>query len=218
MRLGKPAGLWYAADTVWIDLAKHMKIPAYRYKYEFPLEEDKFVEDMSTPDITKLFRLTAANIGTFQKNFEAYLPDRLKEAIPRRYVIVLNSAYSDLRTDEEKEAKIVGQKYERLLLKHATDFKNGLTTQPNVYRALRLIEYGNFLETIMKPLWGGIHYDESLFTEELKAIYPFIGKVEIPSGCLWHPMKVMPGYVPTPVTGGKRTRRKRLRKSTRRRR
>jgi hypothetical protein len=51
----------------------------------------------------------------------------------------------------------------------------------------------------MSKQWGGIHYDSSIFTPEIEAKYPFIKWVEVPSGCLWQPLSVMPTYVPHPI-------------------
>lgn len=215
-RFGKPVGLWYAHDTTWIDREATKGKPKYAYKYQFPLE-GKFVDDISKPDITKIFRLTSSNIGQFEESFKAYLSETLKTKQAKLYVIALNSVYTDLRTDEEKVAPMDYKKYDQLLLKTAKDFIKGNATHPKISVALRLIEYGDYLENRMRPVWGGIDYDESLFTDDLKKQYPFIPYVEIPSGCLWHPKEVMPEYVPTPIAGGKRTRRNKFRKSTRRR-
>jgi hypothetical protein len=67
------------------------------------------------------------------------------------------------------------------------------------FDGVRNLEYGNFLSEKMQPVWGGIHYDASLFTPELQAAYPFIQYVEVPSGCLWKPTRVLAGYTPAPI-------------------
>jgi hypothetical protein len=76
---------------------------------------------------------------------------------------------------------------------------SGFTGDVEIARNIRLIEYGRFLEVNLEPNWGGIHYDESLFTDELKSKYIFLEYVELTSGCLWTPALVMPGYIPTPI-------------------
>lgn len=214
---GKPIGLWYAPDTAWIDRELKEGTPTYKYKYEFPLE-GKFVDDISKPDKTKILRLTSANIDTFERSFEPYLSEKRKTVKPRLYVIMLNSIYSSYKALLTDEEKLTIKDYDKFLLKHATSFVKGSMTHPKISTAIRLIEYGNFLNEKLKPIWGGIDYDASLFTDDLKAKYPFIKNVEIPSGCLWHPKDVMPDYVPKIVQGGQRTRRNKLRKTTRRRR
>lgn len=215
---GKPVGLWYAPGTAWIDREEKIENRSYTYKYEFPLKEENFTEDINSPAISKIFRLTAKNIGTFEEKFTSYLAENLRTVKAKLYLIPL-SRLDDFRTDEEKQNRVQGKKYDQLLLEDITNFKKGLPVKhPKISIAIRLIEYGKFFNTLMEPVWGGIDFDASLFTEELKAMYPFIEQVEIPSGCLWHPKEVMPGYIPRPVQGGKRTRRNKLRKSTRRRR
>ena len=69
----------------------------------------------------------------------------------------------------------------------------------SLFDVIRNFEYGNFLSEKMQPVWGGIHYDASLFTPELQAAYPFIQYVEVPSGCLWQPTRVLAGYTPAPI-------------------
>lgn len=252
---GKPVGLWYAPDTTWIELEKTKGVHPYAFKYIFPLE-GKFVEDIETPGLDRIFRLTSRNIDTFEAKFQPYFLANLYKALrdeKKPYDVILNKlseradglvikrdeiVQSDVRAwmieelnkhvgDELKvEVKTGPQTLEEMLQPKKTETiiiqpmnrNRGTIGNRRLFDAIRLIEYGKFFDAVMKPIWGGIDYDASLFTDDLKRQYPFIVQVEIPSGCLWHPKDVMVGYKATPVTGGRRTIRKKLRKSTRRRR
>jgi hypothetical protein len=78
-------------------------------------------------------------------------------------------------------------------------FPDGLTKNITLCDHIRMYEYGRYLDAVMSKQWGGIDYDESLFTPELEAKYPYLPYVEVPSGCLWQPTMVMPTYVPKPI-------------------
>lgn len=226
-RFGKPVGLWYGHGTSWIDrtLKPYERPLTYTHKYVFPLE-GKFEEDITKPDKTKIFRLTASNIEAFEKTFEPYFEKKLRKTPVSIYQRMLEKPYPDLRTQEEKDNPklrygVTGsvETLARLLMDRIQAVKDGKPTDPTLTQAIRLVEYGEFLRETMKPMWGGIDYDESLFTDTLQAKYPFIEQVEVASGCLWHPKEVMKGYTPVDVLapkGGKRTRRNR--RFTRRRR
>jgi hypothetical protein len=261
---GKPVGLWYAEGEDWIKVLdtieededkfnERLRIRrpprGPRLKYEFPLD-GKFVDDINSPTLDKIFRLTSANMDAFESKFQTFFTQKLskiqqdieyynrrlaerekpkdirdpkKSKPPSLATIMLPLQKSvDIRTPYiPTDPAMSGTAYWRavqaklyeLITNRQSGEENGI-----LFTTLRLIQYGDYYEEVMRPIWGGIHYDVSLFTPELKAKYPYIQYVEIPSGCLWHPKEVMPGYVPTPVSGGKRTRRKKLRKSTRRRR
>lgn len=75
----------------------------------------------------------------------------------------------------------------------------GFSGYIKLFDVVRNLEYGNFLSEKMQPVWGGIYYDTTLFTPELRAAYPFIQYVEVPSGCLWKPANVLAGYTPIPI-------------------
>jgi hypothetical protein len=266
---GKPVGLWYAEGEDWIKVldtlekdedafAKEINMSrpprGLRLKYEFPLD-GKFVDDINTPALDKIFRLTSANIDAFESKFQTYFTKKLseikgdiesynvrvaqaksiklKQPAPTLIMISLRES-ADARTpyltaaelaelkklngDKKVSVAAVERAVQDKLYTLITSSDPKSRENSRIFTVLRLVQYGDYYEEVMKPVWGGIDYDKSLFTDELKAKYPYIQYVEIPSGCLWHPKEVMPGYVPTPVQGGKRTRRKKLRKSTRRRR
>jgi hypothetical protein len=267
---GKPIGLWYAAGTTWI---RH-ETERYAYVYKFPLE-GKFVEDIKTPDRTRIFHLTAENIEAFEETFRPYYLSHLYRAlrdkeenlyeialktvaerrgyplfspeeevlvnkfqtskkinrkilvptIIREFLIRELSKYPGMEIDVYKRPATLAEVSnpappKRVTLSTSMSSSRGFTEHLKMFDRIRLFEYGKFFEEVMEKQWGGIDFDVSLFTDTLKTQYPFLVEVEVPSGCLWHPAQVMAGYEPTPVeppTGGKRTRRKRLRKSTRRR-
>jgi hypothetical protein len=282
---GKPVCLWYAEGDDWITVLDALEKERDRFleerelskdergtrlKYEFPLEAETFVDDINTPALNTIFRLTSENIDAFEKAFEPYYLGNLYSNLKyngggRGYEITITNNGSAFEGDEEARVtkfmndKGVDKKFyvraaiQEFLVRELKKHKNkvidvyvkpkhetiadlgkpkktekitltddligeslGFTEDISMFKKIRLIEYGNFLDEVMKPKWGGIDYDKSLFTKELKAKYPYIQYVEIPSGCLWHPKEVMPEYVPTPVQGGKRTRRRR--RLTRRRR
>jgi hypothetical protein len=277
-RKGKPKGLWYAEGEDWIkvlnDLEEEDDVLAKRFnmtrpprgvrlKYEFPLD-GKFVDDINTPALDKIFRLTSANMDAFESKFQTYFTKKLSEI--KRDIEYYNRRFAEKKAEMKKKPNerdlnkskepsptlitislkksadartpyLTAAELTELKMLEGTEKVSGaaveravqnklytLITSPDpppensrIFTVLRLVQYGDYYEEVMKPVWGGIDYDKSLFTDELKAKYPYIQYVEIPSGCLWHPKEVMPGYVPTPVQGGKRTRRKKLRKSTRRR-
>jgi hypothetical protein len=188
--------------------------------------EGKFEEDLTKPDKTKIFRLTASNIEAFEETFNTYFQEKVRKTPVRTYQRMLERPYPDLRTQEEKDnpklrygVKGSAGTLERLLMDRIQAVKDGIPTDPALSRAIRLVEHGEFFDEKMKPVWGGIDFDESLFTDTLQAKYPFIEKVEVPSGCLWHPNKVMPGYTPVDLLAAKAGRRtRRRRRLTRRRR
>jgi len=78
-------------------------------------------------------------------------------------------------------------------------YADGFTGHLAMFDRIRTAEYGDFLRNVMSKVWGGIDYDESLFTDPLKQKYPFLPYVELPSGCLWRPKKVLADYTPTPT-------------------
>jgi hypothetical protein len=253
---GKPIGLWYALGTEWIDTETSKGKESYKYKYEFPLD-GKFEENIEAPQRTKIFKLTAINIESFEAQFKpyflakmyktlrddkkpyntelTYLVERARELTSRDIdskdirTLLIQELTKNIGIELDVEVKppkvqtfqemLQPKKTERLILtRELLPIAKGTVTSPRLLNAIRNIEYGNFLAEKMKPKWGGIHYDASLFTDELKSKYPFIEKVEIPSGCMWHPKEVIPEYSPVSVQGGKRTRRRKLTKSTRRKR
>jgi hypothetical protein len=221
-RFGKPVGLWYAHGLAWIDrVPKPNERPlTYTHKYKFPLTEEMFTEDITNPDKTKIFRLTASNIAAFEETFKPHFEEKLRNTSLKRCTMMAQQGpFQDLRTEEEKQARLQGVAAQRPIMARVADAMAGRPTDPRVCIAIRLVSYGFFFDEKMRPVWGGIDFDKSLFTPELTETYPFIEHVEIPSGCLWHPNKVMKDYKPVDLLatkGGKRTRRKR--KLTRRRR
>ena len=125
--------------------------PRPHYVYSLPLTDASFELDMTNPDPTKIFKLTADTILLFETAFQSFYSERVPGSAERADV------------------------------------------------ATRLRTYGDFLADVMEPAWGGIDYDQSLFTDPLKEAYPFLPYVEIASGCLWKPNQVLAGYTPTPT-------------------
>jgi len=78
-------------------------------------------------------------------------------------------------------------------------YPDGMKDYINLFDRIRMLEYGQYYENVMRKQWGGIEYDKSLFVPELESKYPFLEYIEVPSGCLWAPTAVMPTYTPKPI-------------------
>lgn len=78
-------------------------------------------------------------------------------------------------------------------------YPDGLTKNIDLCDRIRMYDYGTYFQEVMGKKWGGIDYDQSLFTPELETKYPYLPYVELPSGCMWQPTNVMPNYAPKPI-------------------
>jgi hypothetical protein len=78
-------------------------------------------------------------------------------------------------------------------------YPDGMMGTIELFNRIRMLEYGQYYEDVMRKQWGGIEYDASLFVPDIESKYPFLPYIEVPSGCLWSPQDVMPTYTPKPI-------------------
>lgn len=78
-------------------------------------------------------------------------------------------------------------------------FPIGFKVKTGLFTRILLTEMGHYFEDVLRGIWGGIQFDASLFDGSLDKELPMLKWVEVPSGCMWHPDRVMVGYTPKPV-------------------
>jgi len=195
-RKGKPVGLWYAEGEDWIKVLDTMEKDedafveknrltrpprGPRLKYEFPLD-GKFVDDINSPTLDKIFRLTSANMDAFESKFQTFFTQKLSkiqgdieyynDRVEKRKTEIKKSRQPPLATimislDKSadtrtpyipRESAMSGAEYSRAvqakLYELITNPQSG-EENGTLFTTLRLIQYGDYYEEVMRPVWGG---------------------------------------------------------------
>lgn len=211
LRTGKPGGFWLAPDLTWIDLIAKRKSweiagaiveeaePAYRFDFTKEFYDDVFrgtpAEDYTEGTPLQPISVTQAGQSgihfVYQFSVEAskFRPTLdtpsldatltlTAEGLPA-FLAKIESVHADARAHPDRYA---GRLYDRF--RDATD--------PTARRGL-------FFQSFLADHWGGIFFDTSLFTDELKKEHAWIFNLELPTLCLWHPTRIL-GLIPGTVT------------------
>jgi hypothetical protein len=192
--VGKPAGFWMAPGLSWVALVNSRQSweiaaeivplvrPADRFSHTLEFYEDVF-EEKRVPDYvpgTPLKKIFASTI--FDKTHYVYQVE-----IPASTIVETFDA-----PDPKQVFRLTAPALEAFLAKVDPWYKTiaGTTAQYPKEKPFggRLADY---YREFMAPKWGGIFFDASLFTEELKTKHRWIHDLEIPSLCLWKPLDVL---------------------------
>ena len=174
-----------------------------------PFQEKYFRERLTTGvrvNIEEFLGTARMNYYIFSKNkekFESYSPEAQKQvrSYAELYAYLLRYFYDTKQLTKlmmrryetnEEEVKLDSEKYVDIILK---DVRSGkLPLKSYMYQMFNRI-WGVFWETEIAPKWGGIDFPHALFTEEYMNAhpqFPWIPKVEIPSGVFYQVPKETP--------------------------
>lgn len=176
------------------------------YVYRFSLD-GKFESDINAPAADKVFRLTAETepswnakfvewatpaIDTLLANVKSGEFERYMDLIPRFDYLKQEGVEAYLASLQIPKKEFTQPKNAiRLVVAALTAIKTNARPpfDPRIYHSVRNRLLGQFFQSAMAPVWGGIVFDESLFAR----IEPgsMIAYLEYPSGCLWKPASVL---------------------------
>jgi len=180
VRTGKPVGLWYAYESLWMthykpeinarkNLSKSNKELQFQYKYVLPVPESKFTTRLEE-DPSKILVLSLANFTEFLVRYEA--PGI--GASPWKYELKwydfwtgLPRAYTRVPYDGFQR-KFAGVEFSQDLVDYSADV---FTVTPATQREPKKITI-----TVDLPSGGTATVDVS-----------FLQYLEVPSGCLFKP-------------------------------
>lgn len=193
--VGKPGGFWMAPELTWIGLISSRQsweiaaeiVPLVRaeerFSHTLEFYEDVF-RDKKIPDYvpgTPLKKIGSSTV--FGKTHFVY-----QAAIPSsRFVETFDSP------SPSSVYRLTAPALDAFLARVDPWYDTTVSeTTPRYPKEKafpgRLADY--FRESLAVT-WGGVFFDASLFTEELKAKHRWIRDTEIPSMCLWKPVDVL---------------------------
>lgn len=189
--VGKPAGFWMASELSWVSLVASRQSweiasdivsvvrDSDRFRHTLEFYKDA-IEDVRVPDFTPGTTLNPLGGSAVDHTHFVYQvelsPDAMSDTPNRTKLFRLTAPALDsflAAVDPWYESTLAGT-----TAQHPRDKPFGK----------RLADY---YEVVMAPVWGGILFDESLFTPDLKATHRWIHDTEVASLCLWNPVDVL---------------------------